>query len=50
MVSNLKGLDKTDYWKKKTTRTLGNITYIGELIRRKFLPFKVFYFGINYLF
>jgi len=28
---------------------MGNITYIGDLITRKFLPFKVFYFGVSFL-
>ena len=30
-------------------RTMGNINYIGELINKKLLPFKVFYLGVSLL-
>lgn len=40
---------KMDYWSRKKARTEGNVSFIGELINKKFLPFKVFYYGVNTL-
>ncbi len=41
--------DRMDYLKKRSLRTSGNVMYIGELIIRRFLPFKIYYFAVNTL-
>jgi hypothetical protein len=42
-------LDRMDHLKKRSLRTSGNVMYIGQLIRKRFLPFMIFYFAVNTL-
>jgi hypothetical protein len=48
-ITKMDKLSLSDYNVKRSGRITGNVMYIGELLVKKFLPFKIFYISINHL-